>query len=69
MILDCPLSRHTGEGRYPAIKILREADKVTMLSHLRGELLTIWIPAFAGMTGFFIDRQSGVNASNGRRQT
>jgi hypothetical protein len=39
----------TGEGRYPAMKkIYRAADKTTILSHLRGKYLIIWIPAFAG---------------------
>jgi hypothetical protein len=32
-------------------KTLREAGKIKALSRLRGKLLTIWIPAFAGMTG------------------
>ncbi|OIR14679.1 hypothetical protein GALL_44850 [mine drainage metagenome] len=25
-----------------------------MLSHFRGDILIIWIPAFAGMTQFFL---------------
>jgi len=49
-----PLGRHTGESRYPAMKIRREADKTKLLSHLRGDFLIIWIPAFAGMTQFFL---------------
>ncbi|MDP2805619.1 MAG: hypothetical protein Q8O24_06710 [Gallionellaceae bacterium] len=49
-----PLSRHSGAGRNPLVKkTCREADKTMMLSHLRGNFLIIWIPAFAGMTGFF----------------
>jgi hypothetical protein len=32
-----------------------------MLSHLRGKLLIIWIPAFAGMTQFCADELSGFN--------
>ncbi len=36
------------------MKILREADKAMMLSHLCGDLSIIWIPACAGMTGFFL---------------
>ena len=51
---DNPLARHSGAGRNPARKILREADNTAMLSRFRGELLTIWIPAFAGMTQFFL---------------
>jgi len=51
---DNPLARHSGEGRNPARKILREADNTAMLSRFRGELLTIWIPAFAGITQFFL---------------
>jgi len=51
---DNPLARHSGAGRNPARKILREADNTAMLSRFRGELLTIWIPVFAGMTQFFL---------------
>jgi hypothetical protein len=29
-----------------------------MLSHVRGELLIIWIPAFAGMTQFCVNELS-----------
>ena len=32
-----------------------------MLSHLRGKLLIIWIPAFAGMTQFCANELSGFN--------
>jgi hypothetical protein len=41
-------------GRNPAIEILREADKVMMLPHLRGNLFINWIPAFAGMTRLWL---------------
>jgi len=30
----------------------READKIMLLPHLRGEFLINWIPACAGMTRF-----------------
>jgi hypothetical protein len=33
-----------------------------MLSHLRGKLLIIWIPAFAGMTQFYANELSGLNS-------
>ena len=33
---------------------LCKAGKILMLSHLRGELLIIWIPAFAGMTKYLL---------------
>jgi hypothetical protein len=46
--------RHSGEGRNPARQINREADKATMLTHLRGKFSISWIPAFAGMTWFFL---------------
>jgi hypothetical protein len=48
-----PLARHSGVGRNPVIKALREADKTMMLPHLRGKLLIVWISASAGMTQFF----------------
>ena len=48
-----PSGRHSGEGRNPAIKTGCEAGKTKMLSHLRGDLLINWIPAFAGMTASF----------------
>lgn len=51
---DYPVGRRSCEGRSPAIKKIREADKTLMLPHLRGNLLIIWIPAFAGMTPFFL---------------
>jgi len=48
-----PLARHSGEGRNPAIKTSCEADKTHDVAPLTGDLLITWIPAFAGMTGFF----------------
>jgi methionine-S-sulfoxide reductase len=35
-----------------------------MLSHFRGKLLIIWIPAFAGMTQFFTNELSGMNTTD-----
>ena len=55
------LGRHTGESRYPAIEIDREADKTKVLSYLRRNLLINWIPAFAVMTLFWLNGQSGFN--------
>jgi hypothetical protein len=56
-----PLERHAGESRHPAIEIDREADKTKVLSYLRRDLLINWIPAFAGMTLFCPNGQSGFN--------
>ena len=52
-------------GREPfstpiVIKIRRNADKTKVLPHLRGKLLIIWIPAFAGMTNFESNGKSGL---------
>jgi hypothetical protein len=52
-----PLERHAGESRHPAIEIDREADKIKVLSYLRRDLLINWIPAFAGMTLFWLNGQ------------
>ena len=54
------LARHSGEGRNPARKVLREADKTVMLPRFRGELLINWIPAFAGMTQFCVNELFGL---------
>jgi hypothetical protein len=43
-------TRHSGESRNPAIKIIREADKILMSTRFAGTYLTNWIPACAGMT-------------------
>jgi hypothetical protein len=59
-----PLERHAGESRHPAIEIDREADKTKVLSYLRRDLLINWIPAFAGMTLFCPDGQSGFSSSS-----
>jgi len=40
--------RHTGAGRYPAIRRTREADKTVV--PLREDYSIKWIPASAGMT-------------------
>jgi hypothetical protein len=58
-----PLERHAGESRHPAIEIDREADKTKVLSYLRRDLLINWIPAFAGMTLFCPNGQSGLNST------
>ncbi len=43
-----PLARHSGEGRNPAIRNTPRSGRIH--AHCRGNLLTNWIPAFAGMT-------------------
>jgi HlyD family secretion protein len=47
-----PLLRHSGAGRNPARAIIRVANETTLWARYRGEYLTNWIPACAGMTGF-----------------
>ena len=54
MIPDCPLSRHSGVGRNPAIENMPRSGQNQVLSHLRGDLLINWIPAYAGMTQFWL---------------
>jgi hypothetical protein len=49
-----PLGRHTGEGRYPAMKNTPRSGQNQAVVPLAWGFLTIWIPAFAGMTQFFL---------------
>lgn len=48
--LDYPLSRHTGEGRYPAKKNSPRSGQNLGTDPLRRTYSIDWIPAFAGMT-------------------
>jgi hypothetical protein len=45
------MDRHSGEGRNPAVAKACEADRNAVQSRYAGNVVPIWIPAFAGMTG------------------
>ena len=44
--------------------LLRVRGKTMMLPHFRGDILVIWIPAFAGMTQFLLMDYLGLMSGN-----